>query len=98
MNGMLVYPRELMMIAEADFIGVTRMLKECGITKTNQYDTATEVAEQWSDDWDENQGFGSSDMTYMVQDYLNRLVYGTGYETKFVPNSVGFDTLQVVKN
>lgn len=97
MNEMLVYPRDLMMIAEADIIGVTQMLQECGITKTNQYDTATEVAEQWSDDWDEDQGFGSSDMTYMVQDYLNRLVCGTEYETKFVPNKLGFDTLQVVK-
>ena len=95
MNGMLVYPEELMMIAESDIIGVTQMLQECGISKTNQYDTALAVCEAWSDGWDENQGFGSSDMTYMVQDYLNQLIEDTGYETGFLPNKFGFDVLQV---
>ena len=95
MNGLLVYPQELMMIAEGDIIGVTQMLNECGITKTDQYDAALMVCEEWSESWDENQGFGSSDMTYMVQDYLKRLVWDTGYETKFLPNKFGFEVLQV---
>ena len=53
-------------------------------------DTAISVAEDWTETWPEGQGFGSSDGTSMVQDFINTLIgladmYGQ-YETKYTPS------------
>ena len=36
---------------------------------------ATEVAEEWTNMWDEDQGFGSSDGTYMMKDFIDNVIW-----------------------
>lgn len=56
------------------------------IPNFRKIDMAVEIAETWAGDWDEGQGFGSSDFTYMVQDYLDNLIeYVGGLKTEFNP-------------
>ena len=58
-------------------------------------ETATEVAEEWTYDWDEDQGFGSSDMTFMIKDFIDNVIHQFTslniYKTEFNPS------LQIVK-
>jgi hypothetical protein len=35
---------------------------------------ATEVAEEWTNDWPEDQGFGSSDGTYMMKEFIDNVI------------------------
>ena len=37
-------------------------------------DEIVAVIEQWSDDWPEGQGFGSSDGTYLMKEVLDNLI------------------------
>ena len=37
-------------------------------------DTSVEIAEQWTDDWDEDHGFGSSDGTYLLKDFIDTII------------------------
>jgi hypothetical protein len=65
------------------------------LRQTRQEDrliSAVEVTDEYSF-WDEDQGFGSSDMTYAVERYLDTLIYYSGlpYRTEYSPN------LKVVK-
>lgn len=39
-----------------------------------RHSIATHVVETWTMDWPEDEGFGSSDMTYLVKDYLDHLI------------------------
>ena len=52
------------------------------------YDALNEVAEDYSD-WPEDQGFGSSDMTYVRKSFIDSLIDMANlrgyYETKFQP-------------
>jgi hypothetical protein len=56
-------------------------------------DIATQIVEEWSSDWDEGCGFGSSDGTYMLKDFIDTVidcftnsVYNkSGYQTVFNP-------------
>ena len=62
-------------------------------------DISTQVVEVWSSDWDEGHGFGSSDGTYMLKDFMdmvidcftNSVYKKSGYQTVFNP------TLSIVK-
>lgn len=47
--------------------------------------TALEVAAELAETWPEGEGFGSSDGTYVVQDFLNRLIRYNG-----LPYTTGF--------
>ena len=52
-------------------------------------DIATQIVEEWSSDWDEGHGFGSSDGTYMLKDFIDNVIwkYADGkFETKFTPS------------
>jgi len=55
---------------------------------------AVEVATEWTDDWPEGHGFGSSDGTYLLQDFIDRVIdsLGGGYKTVFQPG------LKVISN
>ena len=53
--------------------------------------TANEITDLWAADWDEDEGFGSSDFTYMIQDYLDTLISNLPFKTTFNPY------LQIVK-
>ena len=52
------------------------------------YEALNDVAEDFSD-WPEDQGFGSSDMTYVRQSFINTMIDLANlrgyYETKFQP-------------
>lgn len=37
-------------------------------------DLAVEVASEWSEDWDSDNGFGSSDFTFALQDFIERII------------------------
>jgi hypothetical protein len=57
-------------------------------------DTATQIVEEWSSDWEEGNGFGSSDGTYMLKDFMDMVIdcfTTNGYKTDFTP------TLTIVK-
>ena len=75
--------------------GFTKMIGDEKIHQWELLDIATEVAEEWTNDWDEDQGFGSSDMTYMIKDFIDNVItsvymkngMGSGmYMTKFTPS------------
>ena len=55
--------------------GFTQMISEYNIPQWTLLETALEVAEEWTEDWPEDEGFGSSDMTYMIQDFINNIIY-----------------------
>jgi len=57
------------------------------------YIEAGNVVEQWSSDWEDGDGFGSSDGTYMCKDYIDTLIdiSKQPLETVFNPS------LQIVK-
>jgi hypothetical protein len=52
------------------------------------YEALNDVAEDYSD-WDEDQGFGSSDMTYVRKQFIDTMISLANlngyYETKFAP-------------
>ena len=70
--------------------GFTEMVKDEEIQQWDLLSIATEIAEQWTDDWDEDEGFGSSDMTYMIKDFIDTLIWAQTpsgkYMTKFNPS------------
>lgn len=55
--------------------------KMSSLTMLDKMKVATQVVERWSDYWEEGQGFGSSDYTFMLKEYLEEL----GAETEFNP-------------
>ena len=75
--------------------GFTKMIGDEKIHQWDLLDIATEVAEEWTNDWDEDQGFGSSDMTYMIKDFIDNVIHQVTalniYKTEFNPS------LQIVK-
>lgn len=68
--------------------GFTKMIGDEHIPQWDLLGMAMEVAEEWTEDWDEDQGFGSSDMTFMIKDFIDRVIYqfaGSKLVTKFTP-------------
>lgn len=69
--------------------GFTKMVGDEQIPQWDLLEIAMEVAEEWTSDWDEDQGFGSSDMTYMIKDFIDNVIwrFAAGkLETKFTPS------------
>ncbi len=69
--------------------GFTKMVGDEHIPQWDLLEVATEVAEEWTSDWPEDQGFGSSDGTYMMKDFIDNVIarYAWGrLETKFTPS------------
>jgi hypothetical protein len=64
---------------------------ELGIPSGYLWNTANTVNMNWSDDWEDGCGFGSSDFTYMIKEVIDDLLYTTEYKTEFNP------CLEVVK-
>jgi hypothetical protein len=83
----LVHPQDLVFDSHR-VNGFTRLVKDEHIPQWDLMELATEVAEQWTGDWPEDQGFGSSDMTYMIKEFIDNVIssHGRGkYMTKFTP-------------
>ena len=55
--------------------GFTQMISELQIPQWDLLEMATEVAEEWTNMWDEDQGFGSSDGTYMMKDFIDNVIW-----------------------
>jgi len=75
--------------------GFTKMIGDEQIPQWDLLEIAQEVAEEWTNDWPEDEGFGSSDMTYMIKDFIDNVItsvymkngMGSGmYMTKFTPS------------
>ena len=91
----LVHPDILIFNAKAHISGFNEMIGNEQIPQWDLLQTATEVAEEWTNDWDEDQGFGSSDVTFMLKDFIDTVIHQFTsfniYKTEFNPS------LQIVK-
>jgi hypothetical protein len=91
----LIHPETLIFKAKAHIVGFNEMIGTEEIPQWDLLETATEVAEEWTSDWDEGQGFGSSDGTYMLKDFIDNVINQFTslniYKTEFNPS------LQIVK-
>ena len=89
----LIEPQDLVFKAKAYINGFTEMVKDENLPQGLLLELSTEVAEDWSNDWDEGQGFGSSDGTYMLKDFIDTVISNftnsvykkSGYQTVFNP-------------
>lgn len=84
----LIQPSDLVFRAKGYIAGFSDMCRDEEIPQWDLYETATEVAQEWTDDWDTDQGFGSSDGTYMLKDFIDRIIYcftDKSYKTEFIP-------------
>ena len=85
----LVDPHTLVFNAK-QIAGFTDMVTKYEIPQWVLYEMATEVAEYWTRTWDEGQGFGSSDNTHMIKDFIDNVIgrdisIGGGVKTEFNP-------------
>mgnify|MGYP000255687071 CR=1 FL=1 len=91
----LISPETLVFNAKAHINGFSEMVGTEQIPQWDLLETATEVAEEWTMDWDEDQGFGSSDGTFMLKDFIDNVIHQFTslniYKTEFNPS------LQIVK-
>lgn len=97
----LIDPSTLKFIAET-INGYSEMVASKEIDSNELTELATEIAEEWTLDWDENQGFGSSDSTYMVKEFVDSVInihFYKQYETTFAPviTTTKHHRLRVVK-
>jgi hypothetical protein len=83
----LVDPQTLVFNAQR-VNGFTKMVKEENIPHWGLLEIATNVAEEWTEDWEEGEGFGSSDMTYMIKSFIDEVIWRSTSRklmTKFTP-------------
>lgn len=85
----LIDPQDLIFRAKSRIDGFTKMIGEEEIPQWDLLETATEIAEEWTNDWDEGHGFGSSDGTYMLKEFIDNVIWsftkGGKYMTDFTP-------------
>jgi len=70
-----------------------QMISDEQVQFSELVDTSVEIAEEWTNDWDEDQGFGSSDGTYLLKDFIDTIISNftnsvykkSGYQTVFNP-------------
>jgi len=70
--------------------GFTKMVGDENIPQWDLLETALNVVEEWTEEWSEDEGFGSSDMTYMIKDFIDNVIWkytqGGKLMTKFTPS------------
>lgn len=69
--------------------GFTKLIGDEHIPQWDLLEMATEVAEEWTNMWDEDQGFGSSDGTYMMKEFIDNVIerFACGrLQTQFNPS------------
>ena len=91
MNYILT-PQEIINRASR-MIGVAEMMDKYQIHPNVQMEVAEMVAEELVDWWQEGDGFGSSDATYAVKDYLDSLInmVNLHYRTAWINNRLGVE-------
>jgi hypothetical protein len=94
MANYLVHPETLISRAKGYITGFNDMVEEVSISEAKLNEIAVEVAQEWTNDWDEGEGFGSSDSTFMLKEFIDSIINcftDRSYYTDFKP------TLQVIK-
>jgi hypothetical protein len=85
----LVDPQDLVFSAKAHIAGFSEMVKDENIPQWNILELAIDVATEWTQEWDSDQGFGSSDGTYMLKEFIDCVIWNHTkegkYMTKFTP-------------
>jgi hypothetical protein len=85
----LVDPQDLVFSAKAHIAGFSEMVKDENIHQWSLLELAIDVASEWTENWPEDQGFGSSDGTYMLKEFIDCVIWnhtnGGKYMTKFTP-------------
>jgi hypothetical protein len=86
----LVDPQTLVFNSKGRIAGFSEFLSQFNIPQWDVLNTAMEVVERWSEDWPEGQGFGSSDMTYLMKEFIDDVISESGkggyYMTAFTPS------------
>ena len=83
----LVDPQTLVFNAHS-VNGFTKMVGDENIPQWDLLEVATDVAEEWTEDWEEGEGFGSSDMTFMIKSFIDEVIWrhtSRKLMTKFTP-------------
>ena len=85
----LVNPQDLVFKAKSRIQGFIEMVTEEEVPQWDLLEASLEIVEEWSSDWDEGHGFGSSDGTYLLKDFIDTVIgnYTNGkYKTDFTPS------------
>tara|TARA_Y100001958_G_C20757888_1_gene239308 strand:+ start:95 stop:430 length:336 start_codon:yes stop_codon:yes gene_type:complete len=86
----LVHPQDLVFRAQSRIEGFKKMVSDENIPQWELLEMATEVSEQWTCEWPEGQGFGSSDGTFMLKEFIDNVIDGYTrhgkYMTDFTPS------------
>ncbi len=84
----LIDPQTLVFSAKSRINGFSEMIRDEEIPQWDLLEIATEVATEWTEDWDSDDGFGSSDGTYLLKDFIDTIIgsYTKGYKTIFNPS------------
>ena len=93
MYDYLIEPTELVFYAKS-IEGFNELVQDQKIDQRHLLETALDIAEEWSDRWyeedeDQIQGFGSSDATYMIQEFIDdiiRIYTDRTHKTDFQPH------------
>jgi hypothetical protein len=91
----LMHPADLVSGAKTYIDGFNHVVETEDIELKDLLDIAIHVVSEWSSDWPEDQGFGSSDRTYMMKDFIDTILWSQTrdkYKTVFNPG------LKVVNN
>ena len=92
MTNFLITPADLISRA-MDVEGFRDVYLNEGIEPKVVLEVANDIATEWANDWDEDEGFGSSDAAYMVRHFIQDvLIYG-GVSDRF---QLSFPKLAVV--
>jgi len=72
-----------------------QMISDEQVQFSDLVDTSVQIAEEWTNDWENNEhGFGSSDGTYLLKDFMDTIILSytnstwnkSGYQTVFNPS------------
>lgn len=80
----LVSPESLVFNSKGRVAGFNEFLSQSNIPQWELLSIASEVESMWSWDWPEGQGFGSSDMTYMMKQFIDAVITQFGYAGKLM--------------
>lgn len=69
--------------------GFVEFINDNDVKQWDLLNIAYDVVNEWTSMWDEDEGFGSSDMTYMIKEFIDTVISvsgKSGYKmTKFIP-------------
>jgi hypothetical protein len=91
----LIFPADLIFHCKRTIPGFTEFISISGVRQWELLEIATDVSSHWTRNWPDGQGFGQSDLTYMMQEFIDGVIISTNtidsFNTEFRPG------LEVVK-